>query len=223
MTLEAEKHVLVVFPHPDDEAFSSSGTIKLFTQSGVPVTYLCGTLGQMGRNLGNPLFANRETLPEVRKKELVDACEVMGIEDLRMLGLHDKTLEFENEEYLADIVEEALLELKPSLVLTFYPGHGVHPDHDAMSNAVAIAVARLPEQERPTVYGKAILKNSVELIGEPDVTIDIRSVAEEKLKAIKAHKSQTSGWVELMEKQLKENAPEIEDWLYRETFWTYKV
>ncbi len=223
MTMEAEKHVLVVFPHPDDEAFSSSGTIKLFTQSGVPVTYLCGTLGQMGRNLGNPLFANRETLPEVRRKELLDACKVMGIEDLRMLGLHDKTLEFEDEEFLADIVEEALLELKPSLVLTFYPGHGVHPDHDAMSNAVAIAAGRLPVQERPTVYGKAILKNSVELIGEPDVTIDIRSVAEEKLKAIKAHKSQTSGWVELMEKQLKENAPEIEDWLYRETFWTYKV
>ncbi|QFT89242.1 1D-myo-inositol 2-acetamido-2-deoxy-alpha-D-glucopyranoside deacetylase [Bacillus sp. THAF10] len=220
--MEAEKHVLVVFPHPDDEAFSSSGTIKLFTQSGVPVTYLCGTLGQMGRNLGNPLFANRETLPEVRKKELLKACEVMGITDLRMLGLHDKTLEFEDEEYLADIVEEALKELQPTLILTFYPGHGVHPDHDAMSNAVAIAVNRIPEDARPTVYGKAILKNSVELLGEPDVVIDIRSVAEDKLNAIKAHKSQTSGWVELMEKQLQENAPEIEDWLYRETFWTYK-
>jgi bacillithiol biosynthesis deacetylase BshB2 len=222
MKMEAERHVLVVFPHPDDEAFSSSGTIKLFTQSGVPVTYLCGTLGQMGRNLGNPLFANRETLPEVRKKELKDACKVMGIQDLRMLGLHDKTLEFEDEEYLADIVEKALIELKPSLLLTFYPGHGVHPDHDAMSNAVAVAVARLPEKERPVIYGKAILKNSVELIGPPDVTIDIRSVAEDKLQAIKAHKSQTSGWVELMEKQLKENSPEIEDWLYRETFWTYR-
>ncbi|CAG9621944.1 bacillithiol biosynthesis deacetylase BshB2 [Sutcliffiella rhizosphaerae] len=221
--MEPERHVLVVFPHPDDEAFSSSGTIKQFTQSGVPVTYLCGTLGQMGRNLGNPLFANRETLPAVRKQELINACEVMGIKDLRMLGLHDKTIEFEDEEYIADIVEKVIHELKPSLVITFYPGHGVHPDHDAMSNGVKIAVSRLPEQERPTIYGKAILKNSVELIGHPNVIIDIRSVAEEKLKAIKAHKSQTSGWVELMEKQLQENAPEIEEWLYRETFWTYEV
>ncbi|WP_223701882.1 bacillithiol biosynthesis deacetylase BshB2 [Sutcliffiella deserti] len=219
----AEKHVLVVFPHPDDEAFSSSGTIKLFTQSGVPVTYLCGTLGQMGRNFGNPMFANRETLPEVREKELIDACKVMGIDDLRMLGLHDKTLEFEDEEFLADIIEKALHELKPSLILTFYPKHGVHPDHDAMSNAVAIAVSRLPKSDRPTIYGKAILKNSVDLIGKPDVEIDIKSVAEEKLKAIKAHKSQTSGWVELMEQQLKDSSPEIEEWLYRETFWTFEV
>jgi bacillithiol biosynthesis deacetylase BshB2 len=221
--MQAEKHVLVVFPHPDDEAFSSSGTIKQFTQSGVPVTYLCGTLGQMGRNLGNPLFANRETLPEVRKKELVDACKVMGIQDLRMLGLHDKTLEFEDENYLADIIGKVLEEVKPSLLLTFYPKHGVHPDHDAMSNAAALAVSRMPKEERPVIYGKAILKNSVDLIGPPDIMIDIRDVAEAKLMAIKAHKSQTSGWVELMEKQLKENSPEIEDWLYRETFWTYEV
>ena len=47
-----ERHVLVVFPHPDDEAFAAGGTIRLLTDQGVPVTYACGTLGQMGRNMG---------------------------------------------------------------------------------------------------------------------------------------------------------------------------
>ncbi len=32
-----ERHVLVVFPHPDDEAFAAGGTIRLLTDQGVPV------------------------------------------------------------------------------------------------------------------------------------------------------------------------------------------
>lgn len=49
-----ERHVLVIFPHPDDETFSSAGTIASYIEAGIPVTYACLTLGQMGRNLGNP-------------------------------------------------------------------------------------------------------------------------------------------------------------------------
>ena len=36
----------------DDEAYAAGGTIRLLTDQGVPVTYACGTLGQMGRNMG---------------------------------------------------------------------------------------------------------------------------------------------------------------------------
>ena len=56
-----ERHVLVIFPHPDDETFSSAGTIASYIEAGIPVTYACLTLGQMGRNLGNPPFATRES------------------------------------------------------------------------------------------------------------------------------------------------------------------
>ncbi len=54
-----ERHVLVIFPHPDDETFSSAGTPLASYIKGIPVTYACLTLGQMGRNLGNPHFAKR--------------------------------------------------------------------------------------------------------------------------------------------------------------------
>ena len=47
-----ESHVLVIFPHPDDESFSSAGTLARYIDNGIPVTYACLTLGQMGRNLG---------------------------------------------------------------------------------------------------------------------------------------------------------------------------
>ena len=115
-----ERHVLVVFPHPDDEAYAG-GTIRLLTDQGVPVTYACGTLGQMGRNMGKNVFANRETIPHIRKKELKDACEAMGIKDLRMLGFHDKTLEFEDVDFVADKIEAIIQEVNPSRIITFYP------------------------------------------------------------------------------------------------------
>ncbi|MCJ7986519.1 PIG-L family deacetylase [Priestia sp. OVL9] len=63
-----EERLLIVFPHPDDEAYGAAGMITQARQKGTPVTYACVTLGEMGRNMGRPLFANRETLPQIRKK-----------------------------------------------------------------------------------------------------------------------------------------------------------
>ena len=88
--MKDERHELMIFPHPDDETFSSAGTIASYIENGVPVTYACLTLGQMGRNLGNPPFATRESLPYIREKELEDAMKVIGITDLRKMGLRDK-------------------------------------------------------------------------------------------------------------------------------------
>lgn len=47
MTLQQERHVLVVYPHPDDEAFSVAGVVRMHRNMGVPVTYACLTLGEM--------------------------------------------------------------------------------------------------------------------------------------------------------------------------------
>jgi LmbE family N-acetylglucosaminyl deacetylase len=55
-----EDHLLVFFPHLDDEAFSSAGTIIEQAENRGPVTYACLTLGEMGRNMGRPVLTNRE-------------------------------------------------------------------------------------------------------------------------------------------------------------------
>ena len=109
--IEQERHVLVIFPHPDDEAFGVSGTITSYIKQGTPLTYACLTLGEMGRNLGNPQFATRESLPDIRRKELKKAAEAMGIEDLRMMGLRDKTLEFEDDQQMKQMVRDLIDEL----------------------------------------------------------------------------------------------------------------
>lgn len=216
------EHVLVILPHPDDESFGVAGLIAQKRKAGIPVTYACGTLGEMGRNMGSPLFANRESLPLIRKKELEDACKAMDIQDLRMLGLRDKTLEFENDEELADVMEKLIDELEPTLIVTFYPGHGVHPDHDACGAAVIRALQRRPIEKRPLTYCMGITKNRVEIIGEPDVLINITDVADIKLKALKAHRSQTEGMLKQMEEKLLNKVPEALNWFEKEVYYTYK-
>lgn len=215
-----ERHVLIVLPHPDDESFGSAGTIALFRKQGIPVTYLCGTKGEMGRNMGKPFFANRETLPAYREKELRDACDVMGLTDLRFMGLKDKTIEFEDMEQVADQIEQVILELEPSLVITHYPGQGVHPDHDALGLATTIAVKRIPVKNRPKIHCHAVTKNRVEVLGEPDTIVDISSVIEVKIAALRAHRSQTEG---MFSKWDAENAMDhafLERWK-KEYYWTY--
>ncbi|TYS46896.1 bacillithiol biosynthesis deacetylase BshB2 [Bacillus infantis] len=220
--MDKERHVLVIFPHPDDEAFGVSGTIASHVNGGTPVTYACLTLGQMGRNLGNPPFATRESLPLIRRKELKEAARVLGIQDLRMLGYRDKTIEFEDEKLLTDHLFSIVEEVNPSLVISFYPGYSVHPDHDATGAAVVRALERLPEQDRPKLHCVAFSNNCVDELGEADILNDVSAVVDQKLAAIKAHLSQTQLMAAQTEEKLKNKDPQATAWIQNERFWTYK-
>jgi len=191
-TLTMEKHVVVIYPHPDDESFGAAGTIAKFREEGVPVTYLCGTLGEMGRNMGSPIFANRETLPEIRKKELIDACEVLDM-NLEMLGYRDKTIEFEDRNQIALDLKSYLDKIKPSLVITHYPDYAVHPDHNALGAAAIEAVRLMNPEDRPTVWAQAISNDYEEVLGKPEIENDITAIFDKKIDAIFAHASQAQG------------------------------
>ncbi len=217
-----ERHVLVVYPHPDDETFGSAGAILLHRENGTPITYACGTLGQMGRNMGKPFFATRETLQDIREKELKDACEILGIRDLRMLGLRDKTLEFEDPEWLADKVGQIITEVNPSLVITHYPGYGVHPDHDACGAATVRAVEKMGKDVRPVVYCHAITRNRIEVLGKPDVTLDISRFSDKKLAAVRAHRSQSEAMLSQMESSPDEVSKRIREYFNEELYWIYR-
>ena len=220
--IEQENHVLVIFPHPDDEAFGVSGTITSYIKQGTPLTYACLTLGEMGRNLGKPAFATRETLPEIRRSELQKAAKAMGIQDLRMLGLRDKTLEFEDDEKMTQIVRDLIQELQPSLVISFYPGYAVHPDHEATARAVVRALGEIEPSKRPKLHALAFANDTNEKLGEPDVLNDIQAVQEEKLNAMRAHISQTARMLEMLDEGIKANDPEAMKWVTSERFYTYK-
>ncbi len=182
------KSILVALPHPDDEVFPMSGTLYKMINEGYKVTYACLTLGQMGRNLGNPAFANRVNLPEVREKELKKSCEIIGIQDLRMLGFHDKTIEFEPFDYIDGVLKDIIDEVQPKFIITHYPKYGVHPDHDACGAAIIRIVGRMKPEDRPTMM--CIAYPDMDEIGKPDIVNDISEYMHIKIASMKAHSSQ---------------------------------
>jgi len=219
--MQQERHILVVLPHPDDESFGISGTLaKQIKEYGTPVTYACLTLGEMGRNMGNPLFANRETLPAIRKQELEQSCAAIGIQDLRLMGLYDKTVEFEDQEMIIARLNTIIDEVNPSLVFTFYPGYSVHPDHDATGDFVVKTIERLPEERRPKVYCVAFAKGCEIALGAPDVLHDVTPYLPQKMASLAAHKSQFQMAAILQGKSMQDK--ELLDRFGKERFWTYK-
>lgn len=220
--MEQERQVLVIFPHPDDEAFGVSGTIMKHIDAGTPVTYACLTLGQMGRNLGNPPFATRESLPIIREQELEAACNVMGITDLRKMGYRDKTLEFELTEDLANMVTELINELNPSLIISFYPGYSVHPDHEATAAAVVTAVRNM-DSNKPKLHLVAFSNDTVENIGEPTIINDIQGYEDRKLQVLESHASQTGPMLASLAADTQQAEAAKDMWLKVERFYEYEV
>lgn len=190
--MEKERHVVVIYPHPDDESFGSAGTIIRLRELGVPVTYLCGTNGSMGRNMGSPPFANRESMGEIREKELEDACRLLDC-DMQLLGYQDKTMEFEDKQKVANHLKKLIEEINPSLVISYHPIYGVHPDHNAIGAATIEALNMMEQKERPQLWVRAITKGYQKFLGEPDYNYDVTDVFDQKMAAIAAHKSQADG------------------------------
>ena len=213
-----KKRILVVLPHPDDEVFPMSGTLAEYIYEGSTVTYACLTLGEMGRNLGNPPFANRVTLPQVRLKELEESCQIIGIQDLRCLGFHDKTIEFEPHEYLDGRILTIIEEIQPELIFTFYPGYGVHPDHNACGAAVIRIVNGMKKEDRPVVMCTAFPTDND--LGKPDVVNKIGIYMKQKIGALKAHSSQFR--IPELESDLNEEHDAFMKRISTERFWIYQ-
>lgn len=221
--MKKERHVLVVFPHPDDEAFGVSGTIMKYIDSGVPVTYACLTYGDMGRSLGYPPFATRESLHDIRKQEVEKSAKIMGLTDLRLLGYRDKTLEFEQPGHLASVIKDMIDELNPSRIISFYPGYSVHPDHEATAEAVLNAVEDMPPSERPALQLVAFAKNTLDDLGDPDIINDITGYEDKKEQVMAAHISQTGPLLKRLAAGTVEGQEAREAYLKLEQFYSYDI
>jgi len=218
--LNKESHVLIIFPHPDDESFGTAGTITEYVSAGIPVTYVCMTLGEMGRNLGNPPFASREHLPAIRNKELDDACAILGINVIKM-GFRDKTIEFLDENAVAEQILAIVEQIQPSLVISFYPPYAVHPDHNACGRIVINALRRMPVATRPKLHLLAFSNNCEQEIGPPNITRDIRPYAEKKIAAVRAHRSQSESMAINWDNIFKSTDAKTKKRYMTENFWEY--
>ena len=137
--------LLTVHAHPDDEASKGAATVARYHAAGVRTVLVTCTGGEEGDIL-NPAMDTpevRENLTEIRRRELDRAAEIIGYDEVVMLGYRDSGMpdseaNADPRSFAAAPLDEAVGRLvaviraeRPQVVITYpqdqsgYP----HPDH----------------------------------------------------------------------------------------------
>lgn len=174
--------ILVVFAHPDDEAFPTGGTLAHYAALGHRVVLACATKGEAGQ-LKDPALAPADGSPPdmatIRIKELEAACAALGIEPPVFLEYHDsgrnERLQKDNPQalYNADLWEveariRAVIEqVQPKVMITFDPhgGYG-HPDHLVIHRAATAAFyssGYLPDPPQRLFYSAFTIERATQM------------------------------------------------------------
>ena len=206
--------------HPDDETFSSGGTILKLSQAGHEVKLINVTLGEKGQ-LGEPPITTKENLAQIRKNELECAAKVLGIKQIFYLGFHDATLSQIPTNNLFAPIMDIFLKEKPDVVVTFDKrGGSNHPDHIVTSRVATKAYlgyqkkatkhVRLYHTATPRSYVKKFFGTDVEymafgcILGVPDrditTIVDISDVFDKKVEAFQCHATQKKDWQRLLKR-----------------------
>ena len=162
--MKAEKRLLLVHAHPDDETINNGVTMAKYAVEGVHVTLVTCTRGEEGEvlveSLKNLASDKDDKLGDHREIELKDAMIELGISDFRFLGSPNKKWRDsgmigapQNERndvfWQSDLDEAAnelvkvILEIKPQVMITYdeFGGYG-HPDH-IKAHQVAMRAAEI--------------------------------------------------------------------------------
>ena len=199
--------LLLIFAHPDDETFLTGGTACRYAGEGVRVVLVSATRGESGK-AGDPPLCSPEELPAFREQEMRRAAAILGIDEVHLLGYHDRELAAAPPEQIREQLVTIIRGCQPSVVVSFDPNGGnAHPDHIAISRFTADAVSAaadprwLPSAGLPHSTGRVVWptgRGPWRLVREPDTAahpgvdfmIDVSACRERKAAALRVHATQ---------------------------------
>jgi LmbE family N-acetylglucosaminyl deacetylase len=178
----ARGRVLVVAPHPDDEAIGPGATLALHHRLGDPVSALFVTSGVHGDRGGR---GPQEYVAQ-RRGEAEAAAAELGIGRTEFWDYPDGMVVTEADlEAVVARLAELLARERPDVVYAPHAGEA-HSDHHFVALAVARALARArPAGSAPRRFGYEVWSPL-----EPDWAVDVGAVYETKLAAIRCYASQ---------------------------------
>ena len=161
-------NILAIGPHPDDIEIGCSGTLIKYAQRGHDVFLLVMTGGEKGGDAG------------ARYEEQIKAAEIIGAKDIFWGGFIDTELPGGGNEII-QLAELYIKKIQPNFIfVNFF--EDTHQDHRTVNRSVLSAaryVRNVMFYEVPTTSSFT-----------PNIFVDIGSVFELKLEALKAHSSQ---------------------------------
>lgn len=194
--IKPDSRVLVLMPHPDDEAVFVSGLLKKLTRAKVATRLVTLTEGEAS-SLRYGLKPE-DDLAEARKKELKKALHVLGVSDYAHTNFPDGGLR-KNFRQLTQFVKNQVKNYQPTHTLTLEPdGIYGHADHISLTEAVDLATkpparllyATVNSMKIPQAVSHMSEKELIQPI-EPEFCLKL-SWAESlaKIRSLRAHRTQ---------------------------------
>lgn len=174
------KRVLVISPHPDDEAIGCGGTICRHVRDGDSVDVIFLTSGERG---GHD-HQKPEDVMQTREIEAATSAQILQIRDVEFWREPDAALTVTPA--IVQRLVNALARLAPAFVYVPHDGE-MHADHRASCELVREALAELdPSVPRPVVLMYEVWTP----LQVMDVINDITAHIETKMNAIRAYRCQ---------------------------------
>ena len=163
---------LLVVAHPDDEYYFAATVYRMAVQLSGQVDELIVTDGEGGfrySTLAEPYYKTpltieaigRKELPEIRKKEALNAGKVLGIKRHFFLGQKDERFTTDEDSGLHGWDSTLVIHKIAALVrenhyqyvFSILPRSTTHGEHQAATALAADAIRALPENIRPVLLG----------------------------------------------------------------------
>ncbi len=139
-------HVLVIFPHADDEAITCGGSLHRFSAGGSAVTLVLLTKGERG-----PRATRNGNLKDIRTREAQAVTAILGISRLIQEDFGDGELHHKKQE-LSMFIAMTIEQEKPDLLITYdLAGFYGHADHITCSEIIT-ELKKTRFQEIPLWY-----------------------------------------------------------------------
>lgn len=209
-----DKTVLIFTPHPDDDTFACGGIMKILADNGNNVQIVLFTNGDKGSR--DPEMTS-ERMARIRKAEEEKACAILGIpkENITWLDYEDGNLEYADPKRLRGEVARQMKIHRPDAVFTIDPGSEHERWHKTDHRMAAfITQDAFIASEWHLYYPHHLRVEDLEpyhvplvyyyYTTDPNVSVDITAVFEDKVKAAAAHVSQ-------FEPSLDEYTPEMSE------------
>lgn len=182
------RRILALGTHPDDIEIGCGGTIAALADEGCDIRFVVVTSGEEG-SLGD-----KAKLRTIREEESRKSAETLGAKEIHFFGEPDGLRSFSLEAKLKLI--QIIRTFRPEVVFV-HSTYDAFPDHRVTSDLTRSALLAASGPWYPeggpiphsveTVLGYEVWNP----IQAPQLTVDISSSMDRKLKALECHASQT--------------------------------
>ena len=191
--IEDFQRYLFIGPHPDDIEIGAGATAAKLAAAGKEVCFLICLDGRFGD--GNaPEGISRQQLIELRKKEARSSAQVLGVKDVRFLGLCDGGF-YEQKDLIAGMAKE-IGDFGPDVIFAPDPcvSSECHVDHLNVGNAARQLACHAPYNGIMKEYGASgapVKAIAYYMTAKPNRYVKTKGFLKRQLDAVfKCHLSQ---------------------------------